>query len=547
MHNEDILELRKEFQKVDIKDQESVQKWFADHPYIDKSDLAIIAQRSLIWVNKLYKLAGYKPKKIKPSILYKPHAPVLPEAPENWKDREWLQDALKKYSLNSIGKAVGVHHTTVRSTAIKLGLDKPTFRESTKSRNPCCTKAWCYEYYVVKKYSMEKCAKLAGIARPTFAKWLMRFEIPTRYVKATHVETPKMIWINKLVHNLEQQEVVRKIKYYEDRIHVRFKNFFWETYFFIHPNKNIPRSYNITKENSKLENVPKIQFEFETDINKPNKYPAHIILPRREFDSHSLLEQRIAIHNLAWAITRRGWVPMDYPNYILEKDKNRFNISRNRFLVDNNYQMIDKNGKEAAGWKIAEHFLPFKEVESLFKSPRYVIKALSKLAQSPKSKLNTHNILRHLCQDVDIKSVPRIKTIDPRMYILMLSKFGINGKVMDLYPGHGARMMACANLGLTYVAPRTRRMEFAVQKGIIDFLRLRFEWFDGQNVEFTFHDHDLEERSIENILKYSNISKNILHFVHKKNKKNILNSFTPKSLIPVQSFHRSTPDYFFLF
>jgi hypothetical protein len=360
---------------------------------------------------------------------------------------------------------------------------------------------------------------------------------------------PKLIWVNKLAHNLRQQDIARRVDEHDDRIHVRFRNFFWETYYFIDQGRRIPRAFHITRDMCRLDKVPVTRLQYETKFSGES-FPAHVIIPRKEFNKASFMEQRLAIHNMAWAINRRGWVPMDYPTKVLDADWVRANdINYKRFLINSRYQMVQKNGKEAAGWRIAEHFLPFWEMESVFKSPKYVVRALNRLTAKTK-KITTHNILKNIIVDEDprkMKSKPRVRFVDPRMYAVMFQKLGVKGKVLDLYPSHGSRLMACALQGLTYVAPRTKLMEYAVDKGILDFLELDFEWFEGQSVDLTLHDDDLLEHPFEDVREYLGLTKHLLHFVHKNSRKKRQVEINPKSALQVQNYHRSTPDYFFLF
>ncbi len=545
---EDIKELREEFAKVNLGDKESVQKWFAEHSYLSKNDIAIIAQRSRAWVDSLYRFAGHVPKNIRPSKPYVPHSTVI-DLPENWRDEDWLRSAAKRHSARAIARAANVHHSHVIRLFEKHDIKKQTYKEAMKSKNPHCTKAWCYEHYVVQGLSMKKCAKLAGVARSTFSKWLVRFEIPVHTdVNTQRPNITKLIWVNKLIHDLKKQDVVRLVKHYDDRVHVRFRNFFWETYYFIDPGRRIPRAFPITRDMCRLEKVPVARLQFETKFSGES-FPAHIIISRKEFNKASFMEQRIAIHQLTWAINRRGWVPMDYPQRILDADWARANdINIKRFLINSRYQMVQKDGKEAAGWRIAEHFLPFLEMQGMLKSPKYVVRALNRLVTKTK-KISTHNLLKELIAEDPrrMKTKPRVRMVDPRMYIVMLKKLGITGKVLDLYPSHGSRLMACAQLGLTYVAPRTDLMEYAVDKGIVEFLNLKFEWFEGQKVDLTLHDDDLLEHPFGDVQEYLGLTKHLLHFVHKNNKKKRQLEINPKSALQVQSYHRHTPDYFFLF
>lgn len=543
---DDIKELRAEFAKVDLKDKEAVQKWFADHSYLTKSDHAIIADRSLLWISELHKFAGdIIPRSIKPPGWIRPKKVVNIEVPDPWDNAEWLDRMVQIHSTYILANAIGVSRTTLRRKLKRHKIEKP---DHAKSKNPCCTHAWCFEHYVTKNLTQTKCAELAGIGRRAFANWLVRFKIPARSANDCHVSSPKLFWVQKLVHQLRKQEVVNKIFLREDHIHVRFKNFFWESYYYNVPKKRITHSFHITKEQSQLENVPIAKFEFESSLSGENEYPAHIALPRKEFDKASFMEQRIALHDLCRTIVRRGWVPMDYPDEVLQADWRRvLKTKEARFLRNSRfYATVTQRHLQAAGWYIAEHFFPFDEFTDTMKSPRLVTRALNDLSRRP-TKINTHNILKAVAGDAKAQNRPRLRVVDPRMYIAIMRRLGIKGKVLDVYPNHGYRMMACAALGLTYVAPRSDKVQAAIDKGLLEFLGLDFEWFDGQSLDLVLHDDDLAEHPLGDITPYTNLTKRLLHFVHRSNRKNLEAKTRPESIIQIQSFYRRTPDYFFLF
>jgi transposase len=210
-YEDEIAELREEFKKVDKKDPKALRSWFETNSHLRTSDIALIAERNPGYVRELKKLAGLGKgpvKKIPPPATKKT---ISIHVPEDWDNEEWLTKAFQLYSVRDIAKATGIAKSTIFDRKTKYGIKARNYKEATKSNNPHCTKAWVYEHYVTQGLKQSECAKLAGIATPTFNRWLVRFKIPVRSTREYFANRKEVkVWCRELFEKLPNPPVVRK-------------------------------------------------------------------------------------------------------------------------------------------------------------------------------------------------------------------------------------------------------------------------------------------------------------------------------------------------
>lgn len=535
-----ITELKKEFADIDLSCVESIQKWFAKHPYLTRNDHSLISGRSLEWVIKLQKKAGFVTKSLNLPRHTPPKKVDTLQYSEDWDTSAWLQESLYKHSIREIARCVGVDKVTIQKRIKKYKLKYRSSKQVGESKNPLCTKAWCHHHYIEKRMTAKACSEIAGIDHKTFARWLNKFQIPVRSNR-TNVKnkSPRKIWVDKLVYNLRNQEVVRSVKPRDDHIHVRFMNYFWESYYHMELQNRL-FSYNITEQDSKLENIPPVLIEYENESLDEITYPAHITIPRRTFQKASIIEQRLAVHQMTWAIVRRGWIPMDYPSKILNLELEKLRTKTLKHAKKGVYYTIPSR---SIGRRISEHFFPYDDLLKCLKSPRSVVKSLTKLSKSRK-KINTHNLVWDLSNCTSAYK-PYMLYVDPRFYQEIFENLKIRS-LIDAKPRHGYRMMACALSGIKYIAPKTQRMQEAVEKGIVEFLGLDFEWFDGQNADLCILDGDLKQAPISEAQSFIGSANNLLYFVDGKNRKKCEKKYNPRSILKTKVYGRNTFDWFFL-
>ena len=173
----DTSEIKAEFDLIDKKDAVSLRSWFEKYPFLSTNDIAMIVGLGAPKIRKLRRLAGFRENIKQPRYV---RVPEIIDVPENWNTKEWLTEAVSKYGVPSIAKAVGRNYSTIYDKVWKWKIPKRSWLESVKSKNPCCTSEWLTEHYVERQLSAVVCSKLAGVSRDTIINWLVRFGIQVR-------------------------------------------------------------------------------------------------------------------------------------------------------------------------------------------------------------------------------------------------------------------------------------------------------------------------------------------------------------------------------
>ena len=107
--------------------------------------------------------------------------PIITD-PKIYDNHDFLYDCYvnKRYSEKVIERMTGLCHIKVHFLLRKHKIPKRTTAEACKSKNPCCTKEWLTEHYVLQNIPAIKCAKLANVYPYTIHKWLVKFQISIR-------------------------------------------------------------------------------------------------------------------------------------------------------------------------------------------------------------------------------------------------------------------------------------------------------------------------------------------------------------------------------
>jgi hypothetical protein len=549
-YEEDIQELRIEFARLNKKDPEAVRKWFESKPHLTANDHCQVANRSLNYIRRLRRFAG-----IKASL-----PPVLPKSkakratntisvPENWRnDQDWLR-RVSSHSVSQIAQACGVSRIIIYRKFKKYGIKS---KYSIKSKNKCCTKAWCYRHYVELNWSQEKCAKAAGICQQAFSNWLNRFNIAVRTVEEHWKHKHVQLWTRKLIQDLEKQSVVRRVYLYQDRIHVRFMNFFWETYYPFKIDKVPIFSYAITKRDARLSRIPKVIPQYETDFEELYDEDgiiktAHIMIDRAKFQKSSLMERRLAVHEFCRQITRREWIWPEHPEYVLQEEWEKLkNCDHNKYVKNNIFTIY---GAPTLGRKLCEHFFDVSDYSPAFKSPRTVMKVLNILASRKDTPFDFHNFLRLFSAGYSKtfrRNYPRFRFTDPGAYCCIFNKLNIRGKILDISPDFGNKAIASAIAGLEYYVIPDERFKKAIDKGLADLTGLKYHKWNKETVDVIVYDNDWNIPDIRLINNYMGYAKRMMIFVPREFKDELYSKLKPTSIIKIKTTWLREPNYIFI-
>lgn len=557
-YTEDLLELRREFAAIDKKDPKAIRRWFKSHPSLTTNDHAQIADSTTYYIRQLKKRAGIKgrmPKNLPKSTATKKVVSLVP--PDNWDDPIWLDKIAGIYPVYQIAIACGVSRRTILRRFDKYGITK---RASTKPKNKCCTWDWCHKHYVEFGWGQARCAKKAGICQQTFANWLNIFKIPVRTSRETlkgHIHV--QLWVRELFDKLQTHPTVRKVYLRKDHIHVRFMNYFWETYYVnrLPTGRRPPLSYIITKEDARLEKVPQVLPEYEIDLfeeihdeNGIIQTP-HIIINRRDLKRASLIEKRLAVHEYCRQITQRRWMWPEHPEHvILEEWEKLQEFKPAKYMYNGMFSVFARTGKKPPpGRRLIEHFFDVEEFNEVFRSPRLVMRMLNELVDRNDLLFNFHNILRIFsCGAATMPPrYPRFRMSDPAMYAVIFQRLGINGSILDLSPGFGNRAIASALECLEYYTVPDERFQKALDKGFAEFIELDYHRWDGQKVDVLLYDNNFEAPNMGMVKKYIKHAKRMMVFVPHSHKLDYQVKYKPESVIKLKTrWFQKAPDYIFI-
>ena len=554
MRDEYIQELKSAFELVDIDNAESLRSWFDDHAYLSTNDHAQIIGKSASYVRSLKHKVGIKgrmPANIPSHTNINTAVVVLPH---DWDTEKWLRQAAKLYSARQIAKACGVDKKTILNRFRKYDIE---YSKTNKSSNPNCNRSWCYKHYMELGLNQKQCAEKAGISQQTFANWLNRFSITVRSSKETQKQhLQAKLWVRKLISRLESEEIVKRVYLRSDHVHVRFTNYFWETYYISEQkhSRRPPLSYHINKTDAKIDQIPAIVPQYEKDLiiggDNIDK-EAHLMINRHQLKSASLLEKRLAAHQFCKIITQRGWLWPEHPAEVLQDEWDKLcEYVHTKYIVNDYFTVFAKGGKNPApGRKLVEHFFDTSQFADVFKSPRLVMRMVNELIGRDDLPFDTHNLLRIFsCGAVSMPpQYPRFRLFDPAAYACIFNRLGIDGSLLDIKPGFGNRAFAAAICGLKYYTVPDSRFKKALNKGLVEFTGLNYNNWSGQIVDTLVYDNNFDMPDMELAMQFAKYTKRLVVFVPMKNRHKLQAKYNPKSVIKIKTkWFQKSPDFLFI-
>ena len=553
----DILAIRSEYHSIPRGDSPKIKAWLLKYNYLGTNILAQIVSKSNAFIRKLRKQVGITSKT--PSILPVSKASkhiITLDVPNDWDNEAWLSRAMQTHSMRAIAKAC---HVSLMTICRKKKKYRIIIRARPPSRNRNYSWEWCNLHYTQLGWSQAKCAQKAGICQQTFANWLNHFNIPVR--KA--IETSKShlrvrVWVRQLCEQLKQQPIVRRVYLRGDHIHVRFMNYFWETYYLDRPpgSRKIPNSFDIDRNKARIDRVPKVVPEYESPSLESNRdshgliLEPHITISRRQLNQASFIEQRLAIHEFCRHITQRGWIWPSYPQAVLLAELERMrNRPLHKYYNIDTFTIFGRNGSAPGhGRKIIEHFFDLSDYQKTFRSPRRVIQMLNLLLSKRRLKFNTHNMLRMFTSGLTNLPdyITRFRTFDPLVYVAIFNKLGVKGSILDLCPGYGSHAMAAALCGLKYYTFTTPKWELAIDKGFADFVDLDHQAWHDQAVDLVLYDNDFNPPDISRIGDLTRHAKRLIMFVPHELSTHYRDTLRPNSTIKIKTRYCGPSDYLFV-
>ncbi len=523
---------RRLFASVDTCDPVSLYNWFKNHPHLSIYDHAQIMNKCTKIIRDYRIKAGLKgksPTTDKRNYTSKTIGPV--EIPSNWRDKEWLTDHLKKYTANALIRAIGVSRYTFYRTLKKLGV--PTSK-GNYSKNPRCTKAWCFRHYVELNMTMEQCAKLANISRPKFADWLVKFGIPVRgFDDPCGVALP--LQVKQVIHQLRKQPCVQSVTAHESFIRVKWMDRRCTLYHF----KKIPAEHWVIK------NVPTIKEQYERDLTTGVNYPAHFIVKRSECKNLSVFERDIVLHGINYRLRRYSkWPWPSFPDNIIKEEWAALQtVNEKGYIRNGAFTAINI---KSPGRRLMMHLFSLRMLyKKVFLHQKRLYPAIKSLYHRTNRDLSYYNIVRRLC----VKFAGfKLRYPSPAVYSVLFKRIGIKGKVLDMHLGSGARALACAMNGLEYFSLPCQRFYMALEHGLEDITHIKHAVWNGKDqMDLIICDADFAISNVSLAHMYGDRAKRIIAYIPRELKQHYQNLYPPKSIIPIITKVRDRrPNFFFI-
>ncbi len=530
--------LRAEFAKIDRQDDAALRQWFTSHPYCSSNDHAQIAGVSVFTIQRWKRRVGCGTGR-KTFKCISPRFPVTTvlqtPIPDDWRTNiEWLQQTVDRHGLRQLAKLVNKDRATLRKRIRRLGIKIRNLSVATKSNNPCCTHAWCYEHYVVRKLSQRQCAKLANITQQNFGQWLNRFKIPVRNISAAHAAHRGLAlmerWEKKFINELQQQPIVSKIRVRTNYYHVHFRDYFYDNYSIKpYPNRKRPHTYfELDPTNCRIEKIPLVYPEYGVDVDGKALYPAHIALSRADLAQASIVEQRLALHEYTRQIVTRGWIWPAFPEAIVQADFEQVCASAIA-TYEMNGGFTSRMGYAQPGRKVLMQFFDFSRYWSYLRRPRLAVRFASILLAKTTIDFNFYNLLTTVTRNPTWMRTPTTPIPNPAVYTAIFRKLGFQGTLLDVAVGLGTRAVACAAAGLRYTSADPA-INPALERGFEQFSGLIYEPYTGQKVDVAIYDEGFIAPDMTKIMPYLDKAKTLLVFVPAKNRDEVL-KYKPKEAI----------------
>lgn len=532
IEDEQLKKLQRLFKRVNITDSNSVRKWFDTYNYLTVADHALVMERCTARVRALKAFCGLKGRAPTTTKQTKQIPVYISNIPENWRTKEWLEPNIQKYGISAIARSVNLSTVRLKRIIAKLGVKG----RGRKSRNPYCTKAWCHRHYVELQYSESKCAKLAGITRPRFADWLVKFKIPIRPANVKQDCNIQLTFFFKiLVSKLNNDPNIKHVRIHKNHLCIRHNDGLYSRYIF----------KKMDQKDWRYEKVPLIIKQYENGISQADT--AHLAINRKQLAQCSRLERDVVLHKLNHIINTRGWIWPEYPAEELSKDlKALKNEKEANYIKNGHFTLLHTS---CPGRKIMQHFFDMSHVyNQILKKPRRAYNIIYRLYRSPNNPLDFNNIIRMATRSNFKNS--RFKMPNPTFYSIILKRLRIKGRVLDLNVGTGGRAIACAMAGLHYMHLDDGCFNRAIDLGLGDFLGLSHSVFEG-SADLVIADIDLTgdkcEEMIQKAFIYADRTKRILAYVPRELQVELYKKYKPAQMIKcvTQPVNRE-PNYFFI-
>lgn len=520
---DEYFELRQEFSKIDKTNQEQIKNWFTKYSHLNVYDHARIIGKNPRYIREMKYRVGIKgkaPTTKKRGISYKNSIILLPD---NWRNKEYIEKTVRKYGADSIYKAAGICRQRFYQICKALNVK---FSEN-KSRNPCCTKAWCHRHYVELGYSLEKCAKLAHITHPKFANWLVKFGISIRgrelKKSAEKLKADLPLNVRMVLSKLNAHPLVKKATVYPKKLSIKYKDGCKDSF----------RYKVMNADDWVLDNIPKIYPEYAT--LEGNQHPEHIAISRVDLNNASCIEKRVVLHEVNKFLQTTPYKQLTYPTEILSSDWEKLTKANLKKPYIKGTLRGFGEVSHTHGYYLLHQYFDFGDIyAATIRSRRRLFQCIINLSKQS-CPFNSHNIYRTFCKD----SRNPYRIVNPVIYKNLFKIVGVES-INDIGFAHGSIMLGAAISNIPY-STKNPQANKALDYGLSDMIEIDIA---DDDADCSICDLGYKEGDIKMSL---DIKQNkLLAFVEHENATAYAELYKPDKIIPIRtSVFSKIPDYYF--
>ncbi len=459
-------------------DDDAVRAWLLKHAHYKADVLAQATSMTPHALAKLRRRLGVAPTPRvvgtggdrgvarRPSSLL-----VVPETEAEWRNAQWLTNAVATHTLKEIALALRICPQAVHKIMEAHGI------RATRNRrvNENFTRDRCYYLYHTLDLSLRDAAKLAGTSLANFSRWLVALKIPLKTEQcASGIRSP--LWVRKLVVTLRAEASVKHAEQKPGRVAVSFHG----TREHFHYGRGKPtsnKSIEITKESARLVNVPRVH-RLRFDRTPGAGDTAQFYLDKREAAAASLMERRVGVYRLIRELTTTE-MRFGYSETM---------VAAAHAAMANHRVVISKHGvdmcrKRCRGARrLLLHYFDLVESERLLRRPLVLARAARALLDRNGAVSSDALIRWHVARFRMVRC--------PGFCADVLHQLGVSGTLYDQRPAFGSLAWACAHLGIKYLVKPNARFQAAVDRGFAAAIGLNWGEFTG-SADWTICDGNL--------------------------------------------------------
>ena len=349
-----------------------------------------------------------------------------------------------------------------------------------------------------------------------------------------------------MASDLSRQPIVSKIKITKKDVKVHYATGIKEVYYLNRPpmKRRGNNTFDLTSDMSVVGEPIGLYPAFETDpTTSPNKNA--LAINREEFERGSFIDKRIAMHRLFMHVQRYAGEEISYPQQKVRDDwAEVINSDLSRFTTTGYVNFFPRGNRGIAWQRLLRHFFGTKDD----KVYRHLWYAMTRLCVKKTTKIDVYEVLR------TAEWLSKKKAINPLIYAAMLKQLGVSS-VIDIFPGRGHKALACAILGILYVASNSGNLAVALDKGLCSTTGLNYveagEPWGNWAADLLISDNNFMSFDISRTDQYTDVSRRMIAYAPRAKRFELQTKHSPSSVMKIfcsaaKAMNLRDPDYVFI-